>query len=337
MEESDHKDEPEIPPPTAPGNFCVNLQGFSDESSAREFGNLIGNTIRGISCFINLERLDGVTVAYDYDQALTNLDRGYQASRPLTRTEDDHLLGVAMAPAVLREGMVKGHLVLFAPLILKLQLESGEQYHQALYTLAHECGHIEDLKFRDECFPGTILQKQYSSQEESILRQAADVLWEEYAACLKSAIFGPEQSAIYEECFVSALNNARESVNESIRKYRLHGDITRVLEEAGHSLCEPLRMAAYLLGHLDGIGKNWDTLPNACAALERSTYQPFIDRLMASLRTMRSERTLWQSMEVYDPLCDIVRSVFKHGGLVLSGLPDGSLYVDVPFTSETMP
>lgn len=335
VEESEYNNSGEFPPPTIPESLCINLQGFSEESDARKFGNLLAAKIQAISRFIDLERIDGVTVAFDYDQALINLDRGFSPSRPLTRSSNTHTLGVAMAAPVLREGVVKGHLLFYAPCIIQLELGSGEEYYEALYTVAHECGHIEDLKFRDECFPKTILQKKVTDQKAALLHQTADLLWEEYAACITSAIFRPEQSDIYEEAFILALTNAREIANGAIREYRIHSDTELVLNEAGNALCEPLRMMAYLLGHLDGIGKNLESLPNVRALLENSEYSPFIDRLSLCLRKMRSEKKLWKSMRVYSPLCKIVDDIYCHGGLVLNELPDGNIYVDVPFTDAT--
>ena len=53
---------------------------------------------------MNLEDLDGVTVAYDYAKALTEIDRGYETSHVLTAsTEIAH--GVAMALLFLCKGL----------------------------------------------------------------------------------------------------------------------------------------------------------------------------------------------------------------------------------------
>src|SRR5665213_1643615 len=122
-------------------------------------GDLIAVTVRSISQYMSLERLDGITVAYDYDEALAQLERGFRPSRPLARTSTDEITGVAMAPAVIRAGVVKAHLVFHAPYVLGLEAETdSDDFKRALYTVAHECAHVDDLKQRDESFPKTILQ-----------------------------------------------------------------------------------------------------------------------------------------------------------------------------------
>ena len=328
------QDELDLPAPTAPESFQVSIRGFADEPQARAFANLIAVTVREISRFIDLERLDGVTVADDYDEALAQLDRGYQATQPLTRTADDRLLGVGMAPAVLRAGTVKGHLVFYAPVIRPLREDSGSQFRQALYLVAHECGHIEDLKHRDECFPGVILRQRISDGEDAVLDQLTAGVWEEYAACRISARFGPEQASIYENSFLSVLLAARDDANAAIRSYRQHRDINQVLEEGGSRLCEPLRLAAYLLGHLDGLDEGWNAALRARDVLAGSPYRSFVDRLTDVLRDLWSRRGHWHSTAEFTPLHDLGREVLAHGGLILHRLPDGTLYVDIPFAPE---
>ena len=88
-----------------------------------------------------------------------------------------------------------------------------EDFRQALYLIAHECGHIEELHCRDERFPGTILQTAIMDYEEALLAPIIESLWAEYAACHLSAIFGEEQVSAYEECFIGALNAARNEAN----------------------------------------------------------------------------------------------------------------------------
>lgn len=337
MGEGRSSEEPTVPPPTAPASIGVNLRGFADKTSAERFGNVIADAVRAISCWINLERLDGITVAFDYDEALAQLDRGIQASRPLTRTSTKQLVGVAMTPAVLRNGIVKSHMVFNAPFVLRLEEQDTEEFRNAFYLVAHECGHVEDLRHRDEAFPGTVLQRAITNAEDAILEQLSGALWEEYAASRVSAIFGEEQTAIYEESFSSVLGIARSQANAAIRSYRLHGNIRRVLEEAGNPLCEPLRLAAYLIGHLDGLGSEFDLVPRARDQLAASPYKSFVQRMGDALRELWSHRGRWASPSEFDVLKDIGRYVLADGGMIFRRLPDGQLYVDIPYRPDTMP
>lgn len=50
------------PLPTAPSTISFSMQGFQDDAVATAMANAVANYIRSISRYINLERLDGVTL-----------------------------------------------------------------------------------------------------------------------------------------------------------------------------------------------------------------------------------------------------------------------------------
>ncbi|WP_137391928.1 hypothetical protein [Rhodoligotrophos defluvii] len=71
----------DLPPSTAPDSIAVSARNFADTETAEQFTHVIAYTVRSISRYIDLDRLDGITVAYDYDDALAQLDRGYTPTR----------------------------------------------------------------------------------------------------------------------------------------------------------------------------------------------------------------------------------------------------------------
>ncbi len=337
MDDSSSSDEEKIPPPTAPERFSVSLRGFADSNTAERFGRLIGGFVRSISCYIDVERLEGITVAFDYDGALAELDRGYQESKPLTRTATDKLVGVAMTPTVLREGVVKSHMIFSASHVLALEEDGTEAFQLALYLVAHECGHVEDLKYMDQAFPGSILRRQITDPEDVLLGPTSDALWQEYAASRASAIFGKELTAIYEEALTLVLPSARERANEAIRAYRRHADLHRVMRDAGGSLCEPLKAAAYLIGNLDGLGADLGMAPRARDFLQAGPYESVVQRLASSLQELWARRGQWSTPAEFDGLKNIVRDMLADAGIILSRQSNGGLYIDIPFTRDTMP
>jgi hypothetical protein len=242
-----------------------------------------------------------------------------------------------MAASVLRNAVVKSHIVVHAPYVLGLEEDGTDGFRLALYLVAHECGHVADLRHRDQIFPGTILQRQITDAEDQLLEPIASALWDEYAACRLSAIFGERQTAVYEQSLVSVLAVGRDQANAAIRAYRTHANINQVLEEAGRPLCEPLRLAAYLLGHLDGLGIDLNSVPMARDQLAMSSYAVFVQRLHDALRDLWSRREVWTSYAEFDVLKGIGRDLLAHGGLILRRLPNDQLHIDIPFTPETIP
>jgi hypothetical protein len=332
-----NEENPELPQPTAPVNISVNLRNFDTRDHAERFGHTIAKIVHAISRVLDLERLDGITVAFDYDDALRSLDRGYEHPHQLTRTNDARLVGVAMAAPVLRDGVVRSHLVFDADFVLPLEDPESVLFQKALYLVAHECGHVEDLKLRDICFPGTILRETYADGEEEILGPISSCLWEEYAACRLSADLADDEfTALYERNLSAALQASRETADEAIRSYRTHGDINRLLVEAGAPLCEPLRTAAYLIGHMDGLATSGKS-EELRELLTTSDYDVFVADAAELLRALWSRRGRWSSPSEFAPLKNLTRDVLASGGIILRTVANGGLYIDVPLRPETTP
>lgn len=73
-----------------PENMSISLRCFDTEEHARAFGDLVATSVRS--------------------QALPDLDRGCDTKLKLTPSEGI-VLGVAMTPAVIRDGKIKSHML----------------------------------------------------------------------------------------------------------------------------------------------------------------------------------------------------------------------------------
>jgi hypothetical protein len=331
-------DDEDVPRSTMPleANFC--MRGFASEEEAHKLGRPLWRTVHEIGRYIDLQRLDGVTVGCDYDDALASVDRGIEGLRPLSRSDGD-VVGIAMSPAVLRDGVVKVHLVFGAGYLNGLAAEDqSDDLKFAVSVVAHECAHVEVIRLWDEAFPGTVLRTRYDDYESAIFGEIAEICWEEYAACRIAAPFSFGKSGDYAKGLVKVLDVAREKSNAAIRAYRDHGDIDQVVNEAGSPLCAPLKLASYLLGQLDGSGRDWSVEAEARTSLETAGYATIVDRMHQHLRDLWEARGNWKSQAQFQPLRDIARSTFAAGGLHFeAGSTATSGYVRIPYTAETMP
>lgn len=329
-----HTPEPQ-PPETVSRQISASLHGFADPEEGTRFGQALGEAMRLISRVINLERLDGITVSFDYEDALASLDRGFNSTQPLKGTSSDLLLGVAMTPAVLRDGIVKAHMVFHAPFITPLMGGDEKLQRQAFSLLAHESGHVEGLKHFDMAFPGSILRPVRVNNH--FLFQVAEGIWSEYCACRVSAELAEEQTAVYETSLVSVLEVANERAKAAIREYRLHHDLEKVMQEAGHYICQPLKIGAYLLGHLDGLSLDLHAVPAAESALRETQYERCMMDLRDVLRGLWSRLGRWTDIAEFHVLEHIASQTMADRGMIFRNLDNGSIYLDIPFTPETMP
>ena len=131
---------------------------------------------------------------------------------------------------------------------------------------------------------------------------------------------------------------ARSRANEQIKAYRLHGDLYRLLGDAGSKLCQPIKAVFYLLGGMDADGLGWDAFPTARAAIEGSGYDALVDALHAECRRLWDRQSTWSADDdVLAPLVDVVRNTFASGGIHFYQDDKGEWGIKVPFSAETTP
>jgi hypothetical protein len=324
----------EFAEPTAP-EFSVTVQGLEEEP-ARLLGEKVHGYICGLSRFIDIERLDGVTVALDYPAALAQLDRGFQTSQRLSATDSEIAVGTGMAPAVLREGVVKTHIVLNANMVWPLMSSEHEMQKLAIYLLAHECAHVEVQKGNDLAMPGTLLQRIAGDIEESVRWQIIMACWDEYAASRTSASFGMQWQA-YEETFVASLKETWDRANGHIRAYRYHSNHDQVLGEVAGGYGNLMKYASYLLGDLHGQGLDINAAENAKRELGEDWFGPYFERLGEVLADAWGHRGGPGFRECAEAIGSIAIEVIEEGGLYFQKQPDGQVRIDIPLTYATTP
>ncbi|WP_267395562.1 MULTISPECIES: hypothetical protein [unclassified Sphingomonas] len=324
-----------LPQTTMPPSTTVQVVGFDNEEGANALGEAVLAVVSLAGSFIDLSSLDGVTVAIDYDGALAELDRGLPGLRPLTRSNTEEMQGVAMSPAVMRDGEVRTHIVLNAQMVAP---SVAEQYGcdstdkpMSVGIIAHECAHVQITAEKERLVPDARFGNVIEGYEHAVMFQIAEVLWDEYAACRLSGMFARQQNEAHASTVMATVVVARDRSDDAIRRYRTHGNVDLLIVEAGPPLCAPVKAAAYLLGGMDADGLDWSNFKAVRNALEQAGYADLIDNLYAELRRLWQTRSEWSpTLDVFSGLEAIAHEVFASGGLFFSTNEAGGCWVDVP-------
>ncbi|SDK71205.1 MULTISPECIES: hypothetical protein [Stenotrophomonas] len=330
----------ELPSSTVPQSTNLALMNFpEDQEFVQRFSDEMTDAIIACGRFLDLERLAGVTVGYDFDAALSSVDLGYESAIARQYTNNGDVIAVAKAMNVRRDGKVMSHVVYNANAIDALVDPTHEHHLDALHIIAHEFGHVAELKWRDEAMPGLMLTRPEGEWVDFALLQTILTAWEEYAACRMTGMIGDSEALKhrYAQEFNRAAEYSLARAQEQIKQYRIHGDVDRLLIEAGEPIAMPLKMAGYLLGHLDAIEAT-DSLEELCPAYAKSHLVTLIPALRAALRTVWEEREAGKGLAIFDPLKALMIQTYSAAGIELKSLEEGEgYYVHVPFTAETMP
>jgi hypothetical protein len=329
----------DLPPATLPPNTPVSLLNFPDDSewTNKFFDELIAGLIE-LSRLYDLGRLAGVTVGYDFEAALKSVDLGFESTKATEYTNNSDIVCVAKAMNVLRDGRPMAHVVYNANFVQQITDSKHPHHEVAINIIAHELGHVAELKWRDEAMPGLMLKYKSPTYVDALLLQMATTCWEEYAACRLSARFGnPEELLItYAANFNQAAKKALADAQQEIKLYRTHGDIEKMLIEAGRPLAMPFKLAGYFLGHLDGLELEAKPL-DLCPDLAGSLYEPVLPEIWAALRKLWDTRVTWSSIAIFYDLVKAAYTCFAAAGIDLQKQANDLYYVNVPHTAPTMP
>jgi hypothetical protein len=312
------------------------MRGFETKQRATEFGQLVGAYIHEFSRDFDLSQLDGVTIAYDYVQALLDLDRGYETSHRLTPS-DTHVIGIAMTPCVMRGSNLKSHIVLDANFLVLLESTDHDDFGLALHMLAHECAHVEVTHRFNTAFPGMLLQQSHTNARAAYRSQITFACWDEYAASWRSALYGREPTEGYEDTLILSLDETRQRANNLITAYRTHGKVDQILREVYITYGELMKFTAYHLGNLTGRGLKSTDLPRTVEALAGHWFAPYFKRLDATYKELADNYGRWTDQTAFEAIGTLADDLVSEGGLHITDHPDGSMYVGIPFSPETTP
>ncbi|MHA0333678.1 hypothetical protein [Sphingomonas aquatilis] len=318
---------------TIPVPLPFTMSGFDREEDAQWVASHINGAFQAVSSYINIERLAGVSIAGNYAQALADVDRGFENLNPLVRSDNDTMRGVAMAVPVVRDGVLKKHIVFDAEAVLPIVMCKPEtdDYRRAVYVVAHECGHVADLRDLDTAFPDVLLKERIGGIA-AVIEPHASALWSEYTASRQSAIFWRDQGDAYVEVATSAAHDGQEEASEAIAVYRFHADIDTLIEETFEPATRAVRTCAYVVGHLDAFG---DDMPAGLRqALADADLLEVVEEMRDGLRQLWERRGKWESRDEFAFMAVIIRRALAIAGLYITDAADGGARIDVPFTEK---
>lgn len=329
--------------PSTLSPITISMTNFAREEDARLLADIIRDFLSFYGKVMNLGGLDRVWVSYDYEGTLANLERGFDTQNRLTPTNDEIGVGIAMTPAILVDGKPKSVMVLNAFHMMALTQPENEElkpyYRQMVYTLAHECGHVHDLATKVRSFPEIWLQLKLD-RYDGLLFEVAEACWSEYIASRLSAFMSPaELTGQYEGTLCEQLEKGMPAVFSQVRQYRMHGDVSRVLNETSYVVKKILVYASYLFGQLHGLGQSFEqAAPKAEEALQSNPeILALLVRLESELKQLETTYGSWESFDVFKPVKKIALELFATFGMEIESRGDAGLYVNIPLSERTTP
>lgn len=318
-------------PARQPADYRVTFRDCADAADANRLAEAVFAIVRAVSRIERLDRLDGITFAHDYAAALRELDRGFEATSALTTRSDGVGTGVAMAPAVLRSGVIKKHIVMRGGIAWGLLSEDEALRSQSMYILVFELMHVAHLQLVDEALPDTVLRP-LRSPYEAILNAHVGGAPEAYFAARQTAPLFPGRMQELSKVACDALERAWELIAVQRRRYADDRNLDALAGLALTELGSFIQFAAELFGHCDGLGEDGAQARSALlSALRQRGLDRWGLRLHEELRRLCERCGKWGSYDEFLSLNRLLERVLWQFRIITWEVRDAPMYVLVLF------
>lgn len=323
---------PDEEKPAQKRDYPVTFHGLADRETAERIAGLLNHLVCELRSYMALDRLDGFTFAEDYDGALEKIDRGFTSATPLKPSKPEYGESVAMTPTVMRDGILKSHVI--ARLWIALALISEDEKHQrlALHLIVQQLAHVACMQLFDEALPGARLSDPYDAFLYPYIAEA----WTGYIGARCSAVFDPSFGASYRELAMSALSAARRDIPQARLEYRYHGDMDRLLGAVLPLIEAVLQTTAQVLGHCDGLSEEPYFDEALAKNFEEAGLGLWFELFQSDLELVWNRRGHWTSLDEFLSLNQHVERLLWQFGLFPWKTDNGLIHVDVPLVTDAV-
>jgi hypothetical protein len=235
-----------------------------------------------------------------------------------------------MAPVVLRDGVIKAHMILRDYLGHALISDDESTRRSAHHILVAQFAEVGGIELFDEAMPG-ILLRPLDNPFDSLRYRHIDSAWRGYFAARVSAVFAPNAGSGHIALLVAALRRTAGEIPRLRLEYRFHGEVPRMMEAVLKHVYYVLSHAAHLIGHYDGLQDSAiDSDARLASQLKEMELAAWFDLYRRDLRALWDRRGEWSCLEEFLALGHHVERLLWPFGLFLWQTSDRNCRVEAP-------
>lgn len=295
--------------------FQLTLFDWGDQSSAEKLRDIIQPIVAKFGSMLNLSRLEGITVAYDYPRAVRDLDRGDPNLQPSSTVAEDVGIGMAQSPLIFREGLVRFRTILRYDIAHALMGEDEAATSYALHLLANQFAYIDVVTAIDQQLPGNLLRP-IDDYLTGVFFQKTYPAITDYLTARSSFGFGIDETikTDHVSSVKAALELYAEELSARIATYQEHRDVDRLLSEALEIVGHFLSALARFIGYLDGINEDFSEVSEIQSKLRQEGLDEWAQRFAMELRRLWKGFGKWAFFEEFTDLnVHVERLMWRHG------------------------
>jgi hypothetical protein len=232
--------------------YHVQCFDFGDDELAKRIANVLSPLIGRLSAALPLNRLDGITIAVDYWEALRRLDRGL--GLPPIHVEGPSDVGIiGSAHVVVRDGEAKGRVILSVLTADYLLRDDEVAVGLALQVVVHQLAVVAMMELIERAVPNGLLSAVIEDRfQAGLFQQVADAL-SGYVGARISGPFGEGETlgAYYRTNLSNALAHMKAVSAQERAAFRDYSNADQLLAVVMPTVGPALYHAAVLIGHCE--------------------------------------------------------------------------------------
>lgn len=293
-----------------------------DADEAQRFANQIQPLIFKLSEFLDLGRLDGITVAYDYPRALVELDRGDARLPPASTVPESAGIGMAQSVLILRKNRIQFRIVIRYDIALALLSDDETAQSTALHLITDQLAQTDVITTIDRAFPDVLLKPLDEYHASMLFREAYPAITG-YFAARTSLDFGVDD--FFEDQhtthFSSAIQRYASEIPDVMADYQEHQNVDRLFAEVLEPVGQMMHSLSRHIGHQDRAGRNFLDNTEVKVALDSQCLTEWAQRYAFELRQLWKSFGRWKSFDEFiDINVHVERLMWRHG---LFSWPEG--------------
>jgi len=272
----------------------------------------------------NLDRLDGITFAANYEGAFDELERGFDIKSTPEGTPDHIAQGAATA-IVLRDGVPKIRIILNAQYGLSLVGEEPQDAMAALHLLVAGLIQVDTLDRIEKDAPGFLMESVPMSNHDAVLHCALRKALRAYRYARDSAGFGADEliEQEFSKYLLGTMDHAYAFIERAKADHAATPNFPRLFSEVHLAATDILISVARLIGHRHGMGQFEAPSPDTSlgAALRNRQLANWIEVIARDLQRFW-QRDTWTKADFYGLNIHLERVLWT-SGVVLWPAPNG--------------
>lgn len=275
-------------------SYEVTFLQCADDETAAEVAAQLNNIVAAFHEEFAIEHLEGVTFATDYQQALKDMDRGFEPAANPELSNTDSGKGLGTAQLVLRDGAAKWRIVTRDSIAAGLLSNEIEELRFATSIIWGLLSMVALQQYVNDSFRNE-KSNQYADEYEAILYAHCEHIFGAYFSSRQSAPIYDANIDAYLEDLSTTIGASRDRIECSRANYKKSGSVETLFHDAANSAADILMSAARLLGRFDGGNDFVEHLQSARTLMEEHDLGRWFDLYHEDLRYLSADFGAWSS------------------------------------------